>query len=360
MRVTAADAAFMARALRLAERGQFTTAPNPNVGCVLVRNGQIVGEGWHARAGEAHAEINALAAAGEAARGATAYVTLEPCNHQGRTGPCSEALIRAGISALVFAASDQAAPSQGGAKRLSEAGIDVRGGLMREAAEALNPGFHRRARGGLPWVRMKLAQSLDGNSALRNGQSQWITGPAARRDGHRWRARSCAMLTGIGTVLADDPQMSARPDLGHAVHQPLRVVLDTHARTPADARLRRDDNYLLVHGPEQTPKARAMIAPLHGGKLDLPAILHTLGQRNCNTVLVEAGAALSGAFLQAGLVDELIIYQAPSFLGAGRESIDLGMLENLEDRIALEVMESRRFGADSRIIARPLVKHPQD
>ncbi len=344
-------AAFMARAIRLAERGRLSCAPNPRVGCVLVREGRIVGQGWHVRAGGPHAEIVALQAAGAAALGATAYVSLEPCNHQGRTGPCAQALIAAGVQAVVYAATDDGGRSGGGGDALRAAGLQVEGGLLRAEAERLNPGFHRRQRGGLPWVRLKLAQSLDGCGALRNGRSQWITGAAARRDGHRWRARSCAMVTGIGTVLADDPQMTARLD-GEACAQPLRVVLDSRGRTPARAKLRADGHFLLVHGPSVPPADHSVSLPLNEGRIDLREMLHLLSRRGCNEILVEAGAELSAAFLRAKLVDELIIYQAPSLLGDGRPAVDLGMLEELSAGIRLELIESRRLGADSRIIAR--------
>lgn len=346
-------AAWMARAIRLAERGLLSTAPNPRVGCVLVRDGRIVGEGWHQRAGEPHAEVLALRAAGEAAQGATAYVSLEPCNHQGRTGPCSEALIAAGVSAVFHAAGDTGDASGGGAARLRAAGIVVEGGLLAAEAEALNPGFHRRQRGGRPWLRLKLAQSLDGRSVQASGQSQWITGPAARRDGHRWRARSCALVTGIGTVLADDPRMTPRL-AGETPARPLRVVLDSQARTPPDARLREDAHYLILHRPEAggVEQGEAVAATAQG--LDLAQVVDALGRRGCNEILVEAGPALSGAFLRSGLVDELILYQAPALIGDGLPAAALGALDSLAQRLDFSVIESRRIGDDWRIIARPI------
>ncbi len=345
-------AAWMARAIRLAERGLLTTAPNPRVGCVLVRDGRVVGEGWHQRAGDPHAEVLALRDAGEQARGATAYVSLEPCNHQGRTGPCSEALIAAGVSAVAYAAADEGAGSGGGAQRLRDAGIVVEGGLLAAEAEALNPGFHRRQRGGRAWLRLKLAQSLDGRSVQASGQSQWITGEAARRDGHRWRARSCALLTGIGTVLADDPQLTPRLD-GEACALPLRVVLDSRGRTPESARLRKDGNFLILHGSGAGPIDRGEVVAQVAGGLDLFHVLEVLGQRGCNELLVEAGPSLSGAFLRSGLVDELILYQAPSLIGDGLPGAALGALPTLAERLDFTVLESRRIGNDWRIIARP-------
>lgn len=348
-----AHAAWMARAIRLAERGLLGTAPNPRVGCVLVRDGRIVGEGWHQRAGEPHAEVLALRAAGEAARGATAYVSLEPCNHQGRTGPCSEALIGAGVSAVFYAAADAGEASGGGAGRLRAAGIAVEGGLLAAEAEALNPGFHRLQRGGRPWLRLKLAQSLDGRSVQASGQSQWITGPAARRDGHRWRARSCALVTGIGTVLADDPRMTPRLE-DESTARPLRVVLDSRAQTPSDARLREDGHYLILHGPEAgvVEQGEAVAATAQG--LDLAQVVDALGRRGCHEILVEAGPALSGAFLRSGLVDEVILYQAPALIGDGLPAAALGALESLAQRLDFQLIESRRIGDDWRIIARPI------
>ncbi len=347
------DAAFMARAIRLAERGFQTCAPNPRVGCVLVKAGQIIAEGWHVRAGEGHAEINALGAAADP-RGATAYVSLEPCNHQGRTGPCSQALIDAGIARVVYAVADAGAASGGGAQALRAAGLEVEAGLLEAEARALNPGFHRRVGGGLPWVRMKIAQSLDGRTALPDGQSQWITAAPARQDGHRWRARSCAIVTGIGTVLADDPRLDVRledPPWG-AVHQPLRVVIDSALRTPAKARVRADRNHLLFHAASAGRDAHGVVVASDGSGLDLRACIGELARRGCNEILIEAGAELNGALLRAGVVDELLIYTAPCLLGAGRAAAELGTLANLDQRIAVHVLEQRRLGPDSRIIAR--------
>ncbi|MGJ8669933.1 MAG: bifunctional diaminohydroxyphosphoribosylaminopyrimidine deaminase/5-amino-6-(5-phosphoribosylamino)uracil reductase RibD, partial [Oceanococcus sp.] len=304
------DAHYMARAIRLAERGALSCSPNPRVGCVLVKDQHIVGEGWHKKVGEAHAEVNAIAAAGSAAQGATAYVSLEPCNHQGRTGPCSQALLQAGVTRVVYAASDHGAASSGGAEALRQAGVVVEQGLLENEALALNPGFHRRAAGGLPWLRMKLAMSMDGRAALPSGESQWITGAAAREDGHRWRARSDALVTGIGTVLSDDPQMTARLDA--EVNQPLKVVVDRQARTPLDAKLRNNGHYLIAHDASLPAREDGLRIALDAGDLSLRDLLQQLGRRGCNEVMVEAGPKLSGAFLNAGLVDELILYQAHS------------------------------------------------
>lgn len=344
------DGQFLARAIRLAARGRLSCAPNPQVGCVIVRGDVIVGEGWHQRAGQAHAEVNALAMAGDRARGATAYVSLEPCNHQGRTGPCSQALIKAGIKRVVFAAPD-ASGASGGAQALREAGVEVSSGLLQAEAAALNPGFHRRMSGGRPWLRMKLAMSLDGRSALPDGRSQWITGAQARLDGHRWRARSCAMITGVGTVLADDPQMTAR--LPHdSVQQPLRVVLDREHRTPRDARLRADAHYLILHASRE-PVRNGQSLPVRDERLDLHAAVDALAARGCNEILVEAGPTVSAAFLRAELVDEVIIYAAPALLGQGLPAAELGVLDDLDARIRLDWLDSRRIGDDLRIIARP-------
>ncbi len=344
------DARYMARAIRLAERGLWTCSPNPRVGCVLVNQNQIVGEGWHEWAGQGHAEVNALAAAGDKARGATAYVSLEPCNHQGRTGPCSQALIEAGIARVVYAAADPGTAA-GGGQALQQGGIAVESGLLAGEAQSLNPGFHRRVAGGRPWLRMKLAMSLDGRAALPDGESQWITGPQARTDGHRWRARSDAIITGIGTVLADDPRMTARLD--QPVCQPLRVVLDSSLRTPEQAKLRQDDHFLLAHGQPQQASRQTWSVPSHAGGLDLAELVDGLGQRGCNELLLEAGPRLSGAFLKSGLVDELIAYVAPSLLGEGLPAVDIGRLSALDQHISLHSPQLRRIGADLRIIARP-------
>ncbi len=331
----------MARALRLAEQATLRARPNPRVGCVLLHEGQIVGEGATQAVGGPHAEVLALRAAGAKARGATAYVTLEPCAHQGRTGPCSQALIEAGIARVVCAATDPNPQAAGGLAQLAQAGIATAAGLYADAAQAINPGFHRRLAGGRPWVRLKLAGTLDGRSALPDGRSQWITGPAARRDGHRWRARSCALVTGSGTVLADDPAMTTRAVTGPS---PLRVLVDRRGRVPATAQLF-DDAAPSLH--------------LRGAQWTPAAVLAALAERDCNEVLVEAGPQLSGAWLEAGVVDELIVYQNPSLLGEGQPLLALGLPAELAQRWRLAIHDRRQFGADLRIMARPHRQPPQ-
>jgi len=356
----------MARALQLAERGLYTTDPNPRVGCVLVRDGTVVGEGWHERAGGPHAEIHALRQAGAQAVAATAYVTLEPCSHHGRTPPCADALIAAGVTRVVAAMQDPNPQVAGsGLRALQQAGIETTSGVLAAAAAALNPGFVKRMRTGLPWVRCKLAMSLDGRTAMASGESQWITGPDARRDVHRLRARASAILTGIDTVLADDPALTVRLDDPAAppVRPPLRVVLDSRLRMPATAQLLGlpGETLLLTGaaGPEPPPRlARPGVTlarlPLQDGRLELAAVLRHLGGLQLNEVHVEAGATLSGALLQAGLVDELVIYMAPHLLGSdARGLVALPGLERMAQRINLRVTDIRAVGADWRITAMP-------
>lgn len=358
--MNATDAAWMARALRLAERGLFTTRPNPRVGCVLVKSGKLVGEGWHERAGEPHAEVHALRSAGLAARGATAYVTLEPCSHHGRTPPCAEALIAAGVARVVAATEDPNPQVAGqGLARLRAAGIETERGLMEAAARELNIGFFSRMTRGAPWVRSKIAASLDGRTALANGASQWITGEAARRDVQRWRARSCAILTGIGTVLNDDPQLNVRdielPD------QPLRVVVDGGLRTPPTARILQSEGAIIYTATQDAARiasleeagARVMVLPGANGRVDLHAVLRDLAANAINEVLVEAGSGINGTLLTAGLVDELVLYFAPQLLGdAARGIAALGELTRLEQRIELDWNDARRVGKDLRIAAK--------
>jgi diaminohydroxyphosphoribosylaminopyrimidine deaminase/5-amino-6-(5-phosphoribosylamino)uracil reductase len=357
--MNAADSQWMARALRLAERGLYTTSPNPRVGCVLVRENKVVGAGWHERAGEPHAEVHALRAAGKLARGATAYVTLEPCSHHGRTPPCADALIAAGISRVVTAMQDPNPLVAGqGLKKLRAAGIEVECGLMETAARELNIGFVSRMTRGTPWVRSKIAASLDGRTALANGASKWITGDAARRDVQHWRARSCAVLTGIGTVLADDPKLNVR-ELPTG-RQPLRVVLDSQLRIAPEAAIlsggtlvytvSSDVNKLMelqANGAEVVTLAGA------NGKVDLSAVLRDLGQRGINEVLVEAGSKLNGALLEAGLVDELVLYLAPQLLGDAAQGLaDIGELTQLQQRVALQWNDVRQVGNDLRIMVK--------
>lgn len=351
----------MARALQLAARGLNTTTPNPRVGCVLVKDGRVVGEGWHERAGEPHAEIHALRAAGEAARGATAYVSLEPCSHHGRTPPCANALIDAGVARVVAAMRDPNPQVAGrGIELLTLAGIVAEVGLMEMDARELNIGFVSRMTRGRPWLRLKTASSLDGKTALSNGQSQWITGEAARADVQRWRARSCAILTGVGTVVADDPQMTVRGlELGR---QPLRVILDSRLRTPATARILAGG--ALIIGAVDLPERRAalnaagaevLLLPDQDGNVDLAALLAELGRRGINEVHVEAGAVLNGAFLAAGLVDEWLAYVAPKVMGdAARGLFGLPELTEMAGCRDFRLHGLAQVGGDLRLLLRPL------
>lgn len=353
------DREHMLRALALAERGLFTTTPNPRVGCVLVRDERIIGEGWHQRAGEAHAELAALDSArarGEATRGATAYVTLEPCNHHGHTPPCTETLLAAGVARVVAAMRDPNPAAARGGERLRAAGVAVDFGLCESEACELNIGWVRRIGGGLPWVRVKIAASLDGKTALDGGESQWITGPAARADAHRWRARSCALLTGIGTVRQDDPRLTVREV--DTSRQPLKVVVDRSGELPAGARVARGGQ-LIVFGADATPRqwpphVSYVRLPGPDGRVDLGAMLRLLAERGVNELQVEAGAKLNGALLGAGLVDELLLYLAPSLLGdPARGMFALpAPLPSLAQRVRLNVHGSERIGDDWRIIAR--------
>lgn len=357
------DARFMARALQLANKGLHTTDPNPRVGCVVVKNGEIVGEGWHKRAGEPHAEVLALTAAGAQARDATAYITLEPCCHQGRTPPCTRALIDADIARVVAAMQDPNPRVAGqGAQQLRDAGIAIDVGLMEASARALNPGFVQRMQIGRPYVRVKLAASLDGRTALASGESKWITGTAARHDVQCWRARSSAILSGIGTILADDPSLTVR-DFDIHGRQPLRVVADSRLRLPATAKLlTAPGTTVVVTASADSDRAATLtnvgaeLVLLRGadGRVDLEALLAHLAQREVNELLVEAGASLSGALLDAGLIDELIVYIAPHVLGAGaRGMFDTPLLARMAERTTLTITDVRAFGSDWRILAKP-------
>ena len=367
------DRSAMARALELAARGLETAHPNPRVGCVIARGERIVGEGWHARTGEPHAEVHALRAAGDAAAGATAYVTLEPCSHHGRTPPCADALLRAGIARVVFAVDDPNPQVNGrGAQVLREQGLRVESGLLAEAAADLNIGFLQRMRTGRPWVRVKLAMSLDGRTALANGESHWITESAARQDVQHWRARSGAVLTGIGTVLADDPRLDVRLEAPAQGARPplLRVVLDSRLRTPPQARLFSVSGEVLLAtlappAGEQADYAhrraalegRATLVTLQPdaqGQVPLAELLALLGRRDINELWVEAGPRLAGALLGAQLVDELILYVAPRLIGPqGRPLAELPGLAQLEDSPWFAIMDSRQIGADLRLRLRP-------
>lgn len=357
---SAIDHEFMARALRLAERGLYSTTPNPRVGCVIVKAGRMVGEGWHERAGEAHAEIVALRAAGDAARGATAYVTLEPCSHHGRTPPCADALVAAGVARVVAAMQDPNPQVAGeGLAVLRHAGIVADCGLLASEAEDLNLGFVARMTRGRPWLRMKLAASLDGKTALANGVSQWITGPAARQDGHRWRARACAILSGIGTVRDDDPQLNVRGV--ETARQPLKVIVDSRLELPLEAKVLRDGGVLLAAAIEDAGRiatlrhrgVEVVLLPGAGGKVDLSALLAELGRRGINEVHAEAGFKLNGSLLRAGLVDELLLYLAPYLIGdAARGMFNLPALASLDDKRALQIRDVRLVGSDLRLLAR--------
>lgn len=359
MSASSTDLRHMQRALRLAERGAYTARPNPMVGCVIAHGEEIVGEGWHQRTGGPHAEVFALRQAGARARGATAYVTLEPCAHHGRTPPCADALIDAGVARVVAALRDPFPQVAGaGLERMRAAGIEVIADVMSAQARELNRDFLSRIERGRPWVRVKLAMSLDGRTALANGESKWITGEAARNDVQHWRARSGAILTGIGTVLADDPRLTARvPDADIA--PPLRVVLDRHLRAPAGANVL-DGNAptLFLHAPDATPDARFSQAecealPEAEGGLSLAAALEHLAARGINEVQVEAGPTLSGALFAQGLLDELLLYISPVILGsAARPLLALPSLTDMADRWHLRVVDEVKVGDDWRLLLR--------
>jgi len=357
--IAAMDREMMTRALALAERGLYTTTPNPRVGCVIARDGVVLGEGWHERAGEAHAEVRALEDArnrGGDVRGATAYVTLEPCNHHGRTPPCTEALLAAGIQRVVAAMSDPDPLAAGGAGRLRAGGVTVEIGVLEDAARELNVGWLHRLSHGRPWIRVKVAASLDGRTALENGASRWITGDEARADGHRWRARACAILTGIGTVRQDDPQLTVRAIA--TPRQPIKVIIDRHDELPRNARVLAGGEVIVVTGigaaPELPDNVQVLAVPERGGKIDLREMALALGEREINELHVEAGAKLNGALLAAGIVDELLLYVAPCLLGdPARGMFALpAPLERLDERVSLKLRSIDAVGSDWRIIAR--------
>jgi diaminohydroxyphosphoribosylaminopyrimidine deaminase/5-amino-6-(5-phosphoribosylamino)uracil reductase len=360
MSFSAVDHGMMARALQLAERGLWTTTPNPRVGCVLARDGEIVGEGWHEKAGEPHAEIHALRAAGELACGATAYLTLEPCSHHGRTPPCAEALIAAGVARVVAAMGDPNPLVAGdGLAMLRAAGIATACGLLENEARELNIGFVSRMTRGRPWLRLKAAASLDGKTALNNGVSQWITGPEARRDGQRWRARACAVLTGIGTVRDDDPQLTVREV--ETTRQPLRVVVDSRLETPPTARILQGGPVLVAVAVDDEKRANllraagaeVMLLPNPAGKVELKDLLEELGRRGINEVHAEAGFKLNGSLLREGLVDELLLYLAPCLIGHQASGLfNLPELTTLDCKCRLEIRDLRQVGEDIRLIAR--------
>ena len=345
----------MAEALRLAEKGRFTADPNPVVGCVIVNDGEVVGRGWHRAAGEPHAETLALQEAGVRARGAVAYVSLEPCSHHGRTPPCANALVEAGVTSVVSAMPDPDARVSGkGHDILARAGITVRTGLMEEAARALNRGFVSRHERGRPWVRVKLAVSLDGFTAGADGRSQWITGESARADVQSWRARASCILTGIGTVLADDPRLNVR--LGGFERHLTRVVVDSDGRLPEGLRLTTLPGPVIVAScvaPRDIEGVSWWQLPADlAGRVSLPALMARLAERDINTVHVEAGATLSGALIASGLADELLVYQAPCLIGRGRALLELPGMEKFEDRLHLDLIDQRRLGSDWRFLYR--------
>lgn len=360
MGFSATDHAMMARALRLAGRGAYTTRPNPMVGCVLAQGDQVVGEGWHQRKGGPHAEVFALEAAAGRARGATAYVTLEPCAHTGSTGPCADALVAAGVARVVGAMRDPFPHVDGaGFERLAAAGIEVAVGLMEAQARLLNRGFLSRIERGRPWLRVKLATSLDGRSALASGDSKWISGEPARLDVQRWRARAGAILTGAGTVLVDDPQLTVRLGDDTPFVPPLRVVLDPGLATVARGRIRSGDApTLYLHAPDaRMPRgieAQHAHVAQRDGYLDLAAVLELLAERGINEVQVEAGATLAGALLSAGLVDELLLYIAPVLLGERARPLFDGLaIDAMADRLRMRIVETRRIGEDVRVLLQP-------
>jgi len=358
--VTAADHEFMEQALELAGRGLYTTTPNPRVGCVIVRDGTIVGAGWHEKAGMPHAEALALRAAGTRTRGSTLYVNLEPCSHHGRTPPCADAIVDSGVARVVAAVQDPNPQVAGaGFSKLRAAGIAVEQGLREAEARELNVGFFARMTRGRPWVRMKIAASLDGRTALANGKSQWITGEAARADGHRWRARACAILTGFGTVRDDDPQLNVRGV--DTPRQPLKIVVDSKFETSPSARLLKAGKTLVVGAVDDAKRVASLKAagaevvsiPNESGKVELFKLMEELARRELNEIHVEAGTKLNGSLLQAGVVDELLVYFAPSVIGdSGRGMFHLPEITELSRASALKIREVERVGADLRILAR--------
>jgi diaminohydroxyphosphoribosylaminopyrimidine deaminase/5-amino-6-(5-phosphoribosylamino)uracil reductase len=347
------DHAMMRRALALAEKGMYTATPNPRVGCVIVKGDEVVGEGWHEKTGGPHAEARALVQASAGARGCTVYLTLEPCNHHGKTPPCAEALVKAKVVRVVAAMRDPNPASKKGGDAIAAAGIDFEVGLLEEEARELNIGFVSRMTRGRPWVRMKIAATLDGRTALSNGVSQWITGAEARKDGHRWRARACAILTGAGTVRADDPQMTVR-DV-QTSRQPLRVIADSHLETPAGARILKGEKVLIFAAREGAapPNAEVVMLPNPQEKVDLEKMLQELARRGVNELHVEGGFKLNGSLVREACVDEFVIYLNPSLLGDSAQGmVNLAEMTSLDQRVPLKVKSVERVGDDIRVIAR--------
>ncbi len=370
------DREYMARALRLARKGLYTTMPNPAIGCVLVRDGEVIGEGFTSPAGGPHAEPNALASVKGTAAGATAYVTLEPCAHFGRTPPCAEALVKAGVVKVIAAMVDtNPRVSGGGFKILNDAGIETASGLMEAEARRLNEGFFKRMEAGRPFVRSKMAMSVDGRTAMASGESQWITGPAARSDVQQWRARSCAIVTGVDSIVHDDSSLTVRIDElridnpeAAAARQPVRVVVDSHLRIPLSAKiLTLPGTTLIAALAPETDKAKAAAQALADkgvevitlpankeGRVDLEALLQELAQRECNNVLLETGATLAGSAVAAGLVDELLIYMAPTLMGSEARPLFQLPFSKMSEKQPLIIDDIRAFGQDWRIVARPI------
>ncbi|HUN68297.1 MAG TPA: bifunctional diaminohydroxyphosphoribosylaminopyrimidine deaminase/5-amino-6-(5-phosphoribosylamino)uracil reductase RibD, partial [Burkholderiales bacterium] len=340
----------MARSLVLAEKGLFTATPNPRVGCVLAKDGAIVGEGWHEKAGGPHAEVVALEQAGSRAAGTALYVTLEPCSHQGRTAPCVDLILKKGVKRVVAAMLDPNPQAAHGGVKLAAAGVIFEHGLMQEQATELNIGFVSRMTRGRPWVRLKIAATLDGRTALPDGRSQWITGPEARRDGHRWRARACAILTGIGTVKADDPRLTVREV--PTPRQPLRIVVDSRLEVPDAAKVLEGESALIFCGSKKDRKMKAEVVELPNseGKVDLPKMLQELGRRGVNELQVEAGFRLNGSLVHEGCVDEFLIYLNPSLLGDNAQGmVSLPGFSSLDERMMLKLVSMDRVGGDIRI-----------
>jgi diaminohydroxyphosphoribosylaminopyrimidine deaminase/5-amino-6-(5-phosphoribosylamino)uracil reductase len=342
---------MMRRALALAEQGLATTTPNPRVGCVVTRGEAILGEGWHERAGGPHAEVRALQ--NVAADGATVYLNLEPCNHQGRTPPCVDLLLQKKVARVVAAMLDPDPQASHGGKRLAAAGVRFEHGLLEAEARELNLGFVSRVTRGRPWVRLKIAATLDGRTALPDGRSQWITGPEARRDGHRWRSRACAVLTGIGTVKADDPRLTVREV--PTPRQPLRVIVDSRLETPPSAKILQGERILVFSAQAGTlGNAEVVVLPNARGKVELPQMLEELARRGINELHVEAGFRLNGSLVREGCVDEFLVYLNPSFLGdAAQGMLDLPPVASLEGKLPLKFLSLERVGEDLRLIARP-------
>jgi len=360
---TANDQRFMSRAIELAKKGRYSAKPNPCVGCVIVQNNEIIGEGWHAKAGEPHAEVHALKQAGDAAKNATAYVTLEPCSHHGKTPPCADALIKAKVSRVVVAMQDPNPLVSGkGIAKLRAANIDVSFGLLEAEALEINAAFAHKMTTGKPRIISKVAMSLDGKTAMASGESKWITGSAAREDVHRLRAQSDMVLTGIGTVLADNPALTARDGLeGAQVRQPWRVILDSQLQTPRDSLVLNsdarttvltcsDDQYAISAIKNKGCDVQVLAANTNG-QLDLNAVSEWLNAQSVNSVMIEAGAELNGAFLQAGLVDELVIYMAPSVLGSqARGAFVMPLISKLADKIELIHKQTSTLGEDIKLM----------